>query len=67
MTLGDWRDRCARLFGETSASVRWFDGKIKTQGRDEEVLADESQVLYAVWQIEVKDWVGNGPQAWPPE
>lgn len=43
-TLGDYRDFCAG-FGENNAAVKFFDEKIKLEGRDEPVIADESQVM----------------------
>jgi hypothetical protein len=45
MTLGDYRDIAAQLGGEKCKAVAFFDEKIKEQGRDEEVLADTSQML----------------------
>ncbi len=47
-TLGSWRDLCAATFGETSPQTKFWDEKISTheKGRDEEVIAEESQVLY---------------------
>jgi hypothetical protein len=47
-TLGDYRDLCAMLGGEDSKAVKFFDDKIAQQGRDEKVLADESQMLLLI-------------------
>ena len=46
-TLGYHRDMCAALFGADSRATAFLDEKIKTapHGRDELVLADESQVV----------------------
>jgi hypothetical protein len=44
-TLGYYRDFCARLGGEHCDAVKYLDFKIARQGRDEPVLADESQML----------------------
>jgi hypothetical protein len=55
-TLGNWRDLTASVFGEDSAAVTFWDDKISShdKGRDEWVLADEQQTLYAVGQIHIK-------------
>ena len=45
-TLGDYRDLFAIIAGEDSRPVKFLDNKINEQGRDETVLADESQMLY---------------------
>jgi hypothetical protein len=42
-TLGEYRDMCAAL-APNSKAVEWLDGKIAEQGRDEEVVAADSQV-----------------------
>jgi hypothetical protein len=47
-TLGEYRDLCAMLTSEDSAAVKFFDDKIKAQGCDELVLADESQMLILI-------------------
>lgn len=44
-TLGDYRDLCAALGGEDCRAVKFLDAKIVAQGRDEQVLADEAQML----------------------
>ena len=48
-TLGEYRDFCAIFFsedfGEDNLAVKFFDDKIKLQGRDEPVIADERQML----------------------
>lgn len=46
-TLGNYRDLSAAFFGEGSRQVKFFDDKIaeSTAGRDEEVIAAESQML----------------------
>jgi hypothetical protein len=46
-TLGAYRDLCVILAGEDSAAVKYFDD-IKTQGRDERVIADEGQMLQLI-------------------
>jgi len=47
-TLGEWRDFCAIIADEDSQAVKFFDDKIKAQGRDEPVLADETQMLMLI-------------------
>lgn len=43
-TLGEYRDLCAALGGEDCRAVQWLDAKIRDQGREAEVLADDSQM-----------------------
>ena len=47
-TLGDYRDLCAVIAGEDSAAVKFFDDKIATQGRNEKVIAPESQMMFLI-------------------
>lgn len=44
-TLANWRRLSVLTFGENSSPVRFFDDKIKEEGEDAEVLADEDQLL----------------------
>jgi len=46
-TLGNYRDMAAVFFGEGSPQVKFIDDTIAEHphGRDEEVIADESQML----------------------
>ena len=46
-TLGEWRRLASLFFGEESGATAWLDQKIKDSpnGKDEEVLAPESQVI----------------------
>jgi hypothetical protein len=44
-TLGEYRDLFAVLAGEDNRAVRFLDQKITKLGREEPVLADESQML----------------------
>lgn len=43
-TLGEYRDMCLALTGEDSKAVKFLDEKIKEQGRDEKVIAADSQM-----------------------
>ena len=47
-TLGNYHDLCVMVFGARSKQAGFFQRKISesTVGRDDEVLADESQVMY---------------------
>ncbi len=47
-TLGNYRKLAAVFFGEESRAVEFLDAKIaeSPNGKNEEVLADESQMLY---------------------
>ena len=47
-TLGEYRDFCAILADENSPAVSFFDDKIKKQGRDEKVIAPESQMMILI-------------------
>lgn len=58
-TLGDYRDLCAALAGENSHAVKFFDDKIKQSienGRDEKVIADESQMMFLVAELIKNDF-----------
>ena len=51
-TLGDYRDFVFTVTGdENSKAVRFFDEKIAKQGRDERVLAAESQMMILVGSL----------------
>lgn len=54
-TLGNWRDLTAAAFGADSKATAFLDEKIAEQGRDAEVLADESQMLVALVSINLGD------------
>lgn len=56
-TLGNYRDLSAALFGETSPQTRFLDGKIATNpnGRDEEVIAEETQMMYLLFELTGSD------------
>ena len=47
-TLGFYRDMACLLNGPNSRAVKFFDAKIAEQGRDEKVLASESQMLLLI-------------------
>lgn len=53
-TLGFHRDMSAMVFGEDSKATKWLDEKIaeSPKGRDEEVIADESQILAVLFQLD---------------
>lgn len=44
-TLGNYRDLFFILGGEDNRAVKFLDAKIAEQGRDQKVLADETQML----------------------
>lgn len=54
-TLGNYRKMAAATFGEGSSAVKFLDEKIKKQGEDEEVIADERQVLMALFNMVAKE------------
>lgn len=43
-TLGEYRDICVALGGPDCKAVRFLDEKISEQGRDEAVIAADSQM-----------------------
>lgn len=43
-TLGEYRDLCAAIGGEECKAVKFLDAEINRQGRDEEVIAPDSQM-----------------------
>ena len=45
-TLGNYRKLAAVFFGEDSGGVKYLDKKIAEQGEEEEVVADEGQMIY---------------------
>lgn len=47
-TLGSYKTLCKIFFGEDSAQYQFIESKIiqSPNGEDEEVIADESQMLY---------------------
>lgn len=49
-TLGNYRKLCTTFFGKESKAVEFFDKKIKEspKGENEEVIADESQMLFMI-------------------
>ena len=50
-TLGSYKALCDAVFGPDSAQARFINDKIATQGVDEEVIADESQMLYLLMSL----------------
>jgi hypothetical protein len=50
-TLGYHRKMCVAVFGEDSPATKFLDGKIAEQGEDEEVLADERQLIVVLMQL----------------
>ena len=45
-TLGSYLKLCTLFFGEDSAQAQFIQGKVNQFGLDEEVVADESQMMY---------------------
>ena len=50
-TLANYRKLAVALFGEQSQAVAFLDGKISEQGADEEVVADEGQMIYLLGSL----------------
>jgi hypothetical protein len=59
-TLGSYRDLAVVVWGADSPAVAFIDAKIRDSraGRNEPVLADESQMVYLLTVIHS----GHGPQ-----
>ena len=51
-TLGDYRKVAMLLFGQESGATKFLNDRIVAQGEDEEVLADESQMIYLLVQMD---------------
>lgn len=60
-TLTNWRKLTAIVFGENSDAIKFLDDKIKEQGPDEEVIADESQFLWLLGQIHERGVADGNP------
>ena len=50
-TLGNWHAMTKAVFGEDSPATLFLQDKIDKQGSDEEVIADEGQLLHALYII----------------
>jgi hypothetical protein len=53
-TLGSYQKLCNIFFGEDSAQAKFINEKIASNpnGADEEVIAEESQMMYLLMHIE---------------
>ena len=51
-TLGSYLKLCTLFFGEDSAQAKFIQHKVNQYGLDEEVVADESQMLYLLTNME---------------
>ena len=54
-TLGSYLDLCIMVYGPDSAATKFIEAKIKDSrlGRNEEVIADESQMVYLLTDLHV--------------
>lgn len=52
-TLGSYRDLCVTIFGAYSIPALFFEQKIKTSpnGEAEEVIADETQMMFFILKL----------------
>ena len=57
-TLGEYRKLCVMFFGVRSHATKYFDRLIKESpnGENEEVITEESQMLYLVGQLAAQDY-----------
>jgi len=53
-TLGSYRKLASAFFGEDSKAVEFLDKKITDQGEDQEVIQDESQMVYLLSHMALK-------------
>lgn len=51
-TLGSYLKLCTLFFGDNSAQAQFIQHKVNQYGLDEEVIADESQMLYLLSSLE---------------
>lgn len=51
-TLGSYLKLCTLFFGEDSAQAKFIQHKVNQYGLDEEVVAEESQMLYLLTNME---------------
>lgn len=51
-TLGSYLKLCTLFFGEDSAQAKFIQSKVNQYGLDEEVVAEESQMLYLLTNME---------------
>lgn len=53
-TLGSYKKLCGVFFGEDSAQYEFIESKIiqSPNGEDEEVVADESQMMYLLMSMD---------------
>lgn len=54
MKLGEWHNICKLMLGETNPATIYFADKLAEQG-DQEVIADDSQVLMLIGSMQPKD------------
>jgi len=54
-TLGEYRDLCAAIGGESNKAVEFLDKKIAESSRDEEVLAPDSQMRLVLMPMMLED------------
>lgn len=60
-TLGNWLGLCEATFGKDSAPVKFIQKKIEesTNGEDEEVVADERQLLHMLGKMFAHEMEGR--------
>lgn len=50
-TLGNWHKMSVAIFGPDSRATKFLQDKIDVQGPDEEVIADEAQLIQVLVTI----------------
>lgn len=56
-TLGNWHALCKATFGEESKATQYIKEKMDAQGPDEEVIADEGQLIQALVLMTLTDLI----------
>lgn len=54
-TLGNYRNLAKTVFGEDSPAVEFLDSKIEKSSAEEEVIADEGQMVHMLTTLHVKN------------
>lgn len=54
-TLGNWYKLCAAVFGAESSPTKFIEKKMRDQGEDQEVIADEGQLLMVLGKMFVDE------------
>jgi hypothetical protein len=62
-TLGYYRNFATAIFGADSKATKYIEDKIREQGEDEPVLADETQMYILLMELYQQDVNTGGRQS----